>query len=343
LPSFLYPVPFNLRRRNHLVNRQKIDDDHERNRWIVMAEDFTLDQLRMFLAVVDEGSFSAAGRKLRRVQSAVSHAMANLENQLGVQLWDRATKVPTLTSQGKVMVASARRLCAEADELARVAHGLMGGLEGELSLALDALLPVRAVVDLTREFAASFPTVELRVHTETMSAVSALVREGICQIGVVGPAANTSGLTREHLLSVRLVTVVAPSHPLAPASKSRARGVKTAQLAQHVHIVLSERGDERTPDQAVLSPRTWRIADLATKKALLLAGLGWGNLPEHMVAADLSKGRLLRIRPAAWSDDEWNLSLGVVHRPELAQGPAARWVLERLPALCSQASGVSAR
>lgn len=304
--------------------------------------DFTLDQLRTLLAVVDEGSFSAAGRKLRRVQSAVSHAMANLESQLGVQLWDRSTKVPSLTAQGKVVLASARRLCAEADELARVAHGLVGGLEAELSLALDALLPVRALVNLTREFAQEFPTVELRVYTETLSAVSALVRAGTCQIGVVSPAANTSGLEREHLLSVRMVTVVAPSHPLAAAAKGRSRGIKTPQLAQHVHIVLSERGDERTPDQAVLSPRTWRIADLASKKALLLAGLGWGNLPEHMVDDDLAKGRLLRIRPAAWSDDEWKLSLAVVHRPELARGPAARWVLARLPALCSRAPGVQA-
>jgi DNA-binding transcriptional LysR family regulator len=62
-----------------------------------------------------------------------------------------------------------------------------------------------------------------------------------------------------------------------------------------------------------------------------------------MADDDLARGRLLRIRPAAWSDDEWNLSLGVVYRSELAPGPAARWVLERLPALCSQATGVQAR
>jgi DNA-binding transcriptional LysR family regulator len=301
--------------------------------------DFTLDQLRTFLAVVDEGSFSAAGRKLHRVQSAVSHAMANLEAQLGVQLWDRSTKVASLTAHGKVVLASARRLCSEANALARVAHGLVGGLEAELSLALDALLPVRALVDLTREFAEAFPTVELRVYTETLSAVAALVRAGTCQIGVVGQAASTTGLEREHLLSVHLVTVVAPSHPLAAAAK---RGIKTEQLAQHVHIVLSARGDERTPDQAVLSPHTWRIADLSTKKALLLAGLGWGNLPEHMVGEDLAEGRLVRIRPAAWGEDEWRLSLAVVYRPALSQGPAARWVLERLPALCTREVGVKA-
>lgn len=302
-----------------------------------MSEAITLDQLRTFVATVEQGSFSAAGRKLQRVQSAVSYAMANLETQLGVKLWDRSSKIPTLTPQGKVLLASARRICAEVDELKRVAHGLTEGLEAEVSLAVDALLPVRAVVDLCREFAQQFPAVELRLYTETLSAVAALVLSGTCQIGVVGPAVPVPGLTREHLVSVRMVPVVAAQHPLAAQA---ARRISTTTLAEHVHIVLSERGAGQTPDQAVLSPRVWRVADLSTKKALLLAGLGWGNLPEHMIERELVKKTLIRIRPAAWSDDEWSLSLGVVHRSELVRGPAARWLLNRLPILCSREPGV---
>jgi DNA-binding transcriptional LysR family regulator len=300
----------------------------------------TLDQLRTFIAVVEDGSFSAAGRRLQRVQSAVSHAMANLEQQLGVKLWDRATKIPTLTAQGKLLLTSARRICSEVDDLQQLAQGLSKGVEAELALALDALMPVRATVDLCREFAAKFPTVELRLYTETLSAVSALVLAGTCQIGVVGPAALAPGLERSHLVSVQMVPVVAAQHPLA-AVGARA-GISTRRLAEHVHIVLSERGDQGTPDQAVLSQRVWRVADLATKKALLLAGLGWGNLPAHMIDRELARKTLVRIRPAAWADDAWNLALSVVHRREQAQGPAARWLLGRLPALCSREPGVSA-
>lgn len=305
-----------------------------------MADAITLDQLRTFLAVVDEGSFSAAGRKLRRVQSAVSHAMANLEAQLGVRIWDRSTRIPTLTPEGKVLLASARRICADVDALQGLADGLVGGLEASVSLALDAILPVRAVVDMCREFALAFPTVELRLHTETLSAVSTLVLDGTCQIGVIGPAAHAQGLERQYFASVQLVPVVAKGHPLA----ARAGRISTHVLAEHVNIVLSERGGERqTPDQGVLSPRTWRVADLGTKQALLLGGLGWGNMPEHMVREDIARGRLVRIRPAAWSDDEWNLSLSLVHRPELSKGPATRWILQRLPELCVRETGVGSR
>ncbi|AUX26714.1 LysR family transcriptional regulator [Sorangium cellulosum] len=304
-----------------------------------MPDAITLDQLRTFIAVVDEGSFSAAGRRLRRVQSAVSHAMANLEAQLGVRIWDRSTKIPTLTPGGKVLLASARRICADVDALQGVAGGLVGGLEASVSLALDAILPVRAVVDMCREFAREFPTVELRLHTETLSSVSALVLDGTCQIGVIGPAAHAQGLEREHFASVQLIPVVAKEHPLA----ARAGRIPTQVLAEHVNVVLSERGSERqTPDQGVLSPRTWRVADLGTKHALLLGGLGWGNMPEHMVREDIARGRLVRIRPAAWRDDEWNLSLSVVHRPALSKGPATRWILRRLPELCVRETGLGA-
>ncbi|ATB37036.1 LysR family transcriptional regulator [Cystobacter fuscus] len=301
-----------------------------------MLDAVTLDQLRTFIAVVDEGSFSSAGRKLKRVQSAVSHAMANLETQLGVRVWDRSTKIPTLTEEGRVLLASARRICAEVDSLRRVAEALVSGLEPSVSLVVDAILPVRALVDLCKEFAVKFPTVQLRLYTDTLSGVSARVFDGSCQVGVVGPAASAQGLARQHLTSVRMIPVVAREHPLA-----KVQGRLTTQaLAEYVHIVLSERdGMGRTEDQAILSSNTWRVADLSTKHALLLAGLGWGNMPEHLVKDDLARGRLVRLETAAWGEDTWLLSLSVVHRPELAKGPATRWLLQRMAELCSRELG----
>ena len=101
-----------------------------------------------------------------------------------------------------------------------------------------------------------------------------------------------------------------------------------------LHIVLGERGGARTPDQGVLSTHTWRVSDLGTKHALLRAGLGWGNLPEHLVRGDLARRRLVAIRPAAWSEDEWRLSLALVHRTDVILGPAARWLVEQMGQLC---------
>jgi len=293
----------------------------------------TLDQLRTFVAVADEGSFSAAGRKLRRVQSAISHAMANLEGQLGVKLWDRSKKVPLLTPQGASILVAARRICTEMDALGEVAEGLAGGLEPAVAFAVDAVLPVRIVVDACREFRTRFPTVQLRLFTDTMSAVAELVVDGTCDLGVIGPAAQASGLEREHLMVVRMIPVAAKGHPLAAI----AGAISASMMAAHVNIVFSERATGRpTPDQGVLSANTWRVTDLAVKHALILGGLGWGNMPEHRVADDIRAGSLVRIRPAQWAEDEWQLSMSVVHRRDVPRGPAARWLVGRLRELCAR-------
>jgi DNA-binding transcriptional LysR family regulator len=269
-----------------------------------MADPFTLDQLRALLTVAEEGSFSAAARKLRRVQSAVSSAMSNLEAQLDVALWDRSAKVPRLTAQG----------------------------EASVSLCVDQLFPLAALVELCQDFAREFPTVDLRVDTQTLSAVSARVVDGRATLGVVSPMGLAPGLARHPLARIRMVAVVSPRHPLA-----RRRGrVPTAALRDAVQIVLSERDDAGVADQAVLSPRTWRIADLPTKHAMLVAGLGWGNLPEHAVRDDLARGRLVAIRPADWDADEHTLRLSAVHRADAPFGAAHRWALARLQQLCAR-------
>ncbi|HET7501297.1 MAG TPA: LysR family transcriptional regulator [Kofleriaceae bacterium] len=295
-----------------------------------MLETFTLDQLRALIAVIEEGSFSAAARKLHRVQSAISTSMANLETQLGVPLWDRTTKVARLTDQGQAVLAAARKVCTEVDALRKLTAGMVLGLEASVSFCVDMLFPLTALVDLCERFRAEFPSVDLRVDTQTMTGVSARVIEGSATIGVASPMGVAPGLERRVLTAIQMVPVVAPHHPLAAV-----RGpVSTARLRDSIQLVLSELHDEGHPDQAVLSARTWRVRDLHTKHALLRAGLGWGNLPEHLVREDLRARRLIKIRVEAWGEDEHTLYLSAVYRSDVTFGPAHRWLLTQLEHLC---------
>src|SRR5580692_3330537 len=82
------------------------DTIHRSGRY--MLDGVSLDQIRTFIAAVDEGSFSAAGRRLGRAQSVVSQTLANLEGQLGLQLFDRSGRIPVLTEQGRALLAVAR-------------------------------------------------------------------------------------------------------------------------------------------------------------------------------------------------------------------------------------------
>lgn len=294
-----------------------------------MLETFTLDQLRALISVIEEGSFSAAARKLHRVQSAISTAMANLESQLGVPLWDRSTKVARLTPQGQTILAAARKVCTEVDALRQLAAGMALGLEASVSLCVDILFPLTALVDLCKQFRDEFPSVDLRVDTQTMTGVSARVIDGSATIGVASPMGVAAGLERKVLTTIQMVPVVAPQHPLAALRKP----ISTAQLRDAIQLVLSELHGEGHPDQAVLSSRTWRVRDLHTKHALLRAGLGWGNLPEHLVRDDLRARRLVAIRVEAWGEDEHKLYLSAVYRADVTFGPAHRWLLAHLEQL----------
>jgi DNA-binding transcriptional LysR family regulator len=295
-----------------------------------MFETFTLDQLRALIAVIEEGSFSAAARKLHRVQSAISTSMANLETQLGVPLWDRSTKVARLTDQGQAVLAAARKVCTEVDSLRKLTAGMVLGLEASVSLCVDILFPLTALVDLCERFRAEFPSVDLRVDTQSMTGVSARVIDGSATIGVASPMGVATGLERKVLTTIHMVPVVAPQHPLAAL-----RGpIPTERLRDSIQLVLSELQGEGHPDQAVLSSRTWRVRDLHTKHGLLRAGLGWGNLPEHLVREDLRARRLVKIRVAAWGEDEHMLYLSAVYRSDVTFGPAHRWLLAQLERLC---------
>lgn len=295
-----------------------------------MLETFTLDQLRALIAVIEEGSFSAAARKLRRVQSAISTQMANLEAQLGVPLWDRSTKVPRLTSQGQAVLAAARRICTEVDALRKLTAGMVAGVEASVSLCVDILFPLAALVDLCERFRAEFPAVDLRVDTQSMTGVSARVLDGSATLGVASPLGVAANLERKVLTAIHMIPVAAASHPFAAIEGP----ISTTRLRDDIQLVLSELQGEGHPDQAVLSVRAWRVRDLHTKHALLRAGLGWGNLPEHLVRDDLRTGKLVRLRVEAWGDDEHTLYLAAVYRRDVTFGPAHRWLLAQLEGLC---------
>ena len=145
----------------------------------------TLDQLCVLVTVAEAGSFSAAARRLERAPSVVSYQIANLEAQLGVTLFDRETRrIPQLTPEGRIVLEEARALTDGLQRLRAKVKGLRQGLEGELHVVLDSLLPGTRVVDALTAFRAEFPTVRLHLHVETLGAVAHLVLSGIASIGV---------------------------------------------------------------------------------------------------------------------------------------------------------------
>jgi DNA-binding transcriptional LysR family regulator len=292
-----------------------------------MLDGVSLDQLRTFIAAADEGSFSAAGRRLRRAQSVVSQTLANLEGQLGVKLFDRSGHLPVLTDQGRALLADARAVAGDVDLLKARAKGLAGGLEPELSLAVDVMFPDATFTSAVAAFQKEFPATLLRFDMES-SAVIEPVLDGRCAIGIVGSwALAPPQLTHEPLLTIHAHTVVAAQHPLAIH-----RGkIPLTTLAQHIqitHIDLSDIAGGYEPRLKI--PRVWRLSHLGAKLAFLRAGFGFGGMPRHAIEADLASGALVEITTEDAPSGGRLIEMWAVYRTDSPPGPAGRWFIERL-------------
>lgn len=293
----------------------------------------TLDQLRLFKCVADHGSFSAAGRSLNKTQSAVSEGISKLEATLGVPLFERTGRGPKLTPAGKAILADGAQVLERIHQLQERATNISRGLETEVSVAFDALFPPGLMVEMCRAFRVQFPGVSLRLHSEVLSVISRLVIDGVCQVGVSGSTRIGSvDLNSRFLCEVGLVTVVSSDHPLAAV----AQPIPNAVALNHVQIILSERGAATAAEVGVVAKSTWRVADIATKLLLLRAGLGWGNLPLHLVRQDIETGVLRRVVLERWGPNPLLATMSTIARKDAPLGPAAQWLLECLEKLCSE-------
>src|SRR6201991_5189165 len=280
-----------------------------------MLDGVTLDQLRTFIAAAEQGSFSAAGRKLRRAQSVVSQTLANLEGQLGVSLFDRRTRSPRLTEDGRALLQDARAVANQMDGFKARAKTLREGLEPELSLSIDVMYPMSELIEAVAKFRDTFPHTPLRLFVEVLGAVVEPVLQGTCQIGIVGSLpVLPEAMHSEFLLDVPLVTVVAPTHPLASYKKGV---IPQSELQRHVQLVLTDRSTlSQGQSFGVLSKNVWRLADMGARHAFLRAGFGFGNMPRFMVEDDIASGKLRVIRIALPSNLKPLMPMRAVYRAD---------------------------
>lgn len=300
-----------------------------------MLDGVSLDQLRTFIAAVDEGSFSAAARKLNRVQSAISGWVGGLEAQIGVTLFDRTGRFPKLTPEGVLLLADARHIVSGVDTLKARAKLMASGLETELAVVIDVFFPTAIVASAAKAFANRFPLTPLRLFVEGLGAAYQPVLDGRCSLGILAtlPVAFPS-LISEPLGEVPLIAVAAAGHPLA----SFGRRIPKRELRKHVQLVLTDRSDLMVGrDYGVVSPSTWRLADLSTKYAFLKDGVGWGGMPLHLVDSDLVSGKLVVLDVDDMPRTGFMLIMSAYHQSSNPPGPAGRWFVDHLKTLWEQA------
>ena len=295
-----------------------------------MIGSLTLDQLRVLVTIADAGSFSAAGRKLGRAQSAISQAVATLESVQGVVLFDRSGFRPRLTEAGRMLVGQARAVEAGAPRLAARGPRPPAGRGPPRAGAIDPLVPTAALIDSLHALRRAFPSLPVSFSTEGLGGAERRLRRGDAALAfcTLLPSAPDD-VAALPLLGINLVAVASPDHPLAGLDRPATR----ADLEEHVQLVLSDPAAPDGPSYGVIGTRIWRFVELRLRLDFLLAGLGWCRMPEHVVAPYLADGRLVRV--AIESDPArlvGPLTIYAAHMRDRFLGRAGGWLLKDLQA-----------
>lgn len=287
-----------------------------------------LDQLRVLVAIADTGSFTAAARKLGRVQSAISQMVRALEDTQGVVLFDRSAHRPRLTALGQVLLDQARLVLVSAQRFESLAAASNSGLEAALLFAIDPLIPTEPLIASLHALHARYPDMPVTFYTEGLGGAARRLRDGSASLGLclLLPAVPDD-LMAYPLMDLALLPVVAPGHPLAQVD----RPVDADTLGQYVQLVLSDPVDQHGPQYGVVSARRWRFVDNGRRLDFLLAGMGWCKMPRHIVAPMLQDGRLVQLVTADQRIvPSTPLLAYAAHARGKPPGPAGTWLLEDL-------------
>ncbi len=298
-------------------------------------EAITLDQFAVFLAVVEEGSFAAAARKLGRAQSAVTYAVQKLEDQTGVPLFDRSSYRAGLTEEGRALLPRVRRIMDDLGEFRVQAQAVSKGIEAELVLLVETFLSLSMFAPALHRFHADFPMVQLRIIAVRPQDASRQLRDHQADLGLflLSPEPEPALVSRL-VTELDFVAVAAPGHPLAQLPPQFPRDA----MRDHLQIVVSNpKAASNARNFGVIGVNQWHVSEVRLRHDLIKEGIGWGSMPRPMVEKELAQGSLVELRPAEWGASNVMPSFKVVvaKLKENALGPAATFLMNALSAVPS--------
>ena len=294
---------------------------------------FAADQIPLFLAVLDAGSFSAAARKLGRVPSAVSMAIAQLEAELDLQLFDRRGREPVPTAAARALEPQARLLAEQLRQLNWQAQALHEGLEERLTLAIAPELLATHWTEPLHQLVQEFPALPIEVLAAPQADALELLHAGRAHLALVFERPAMDG--REDFQEMGRETLVAVMSPqFAPWQQALAQHgpkarLSVEQLAATRQVLVASRDPQQTDPRFVFARQLWRAASHQAALSLIGAGLVWGWLPKGLVEAHIAAGTLLEI-PVQNLSNGTTLFVDWVWSKERAQGLGAQRFVQLL-------------
>lgn len=279
---------------------------------------YSPESLRAFVEAAALGSFSAAARRLKKTQSTISTGIATLEADLGLTLFDRTSRYPQLTEEGRKVLGHVQEILAAAERLEHLSIRLGDAVEPRLTLVFSDIYQLNPDQHLLRRFEQRFPDIELEWLDAEGSDVLDVVQRGRAHLGLIPhqPDYPSELAVRALPLRAEMAVFVAADHPLTALAAP-----EESHQASHRQICLS--GDAARAGLA--RGRIWSASDYLMVLEMAEDGFGWAELPRALVAR-YGRGMLVELALPGWPR---LVSTDAVWRKDAQLGPAALWLLEQ--------------
>lgn len=248
----------------------------------------TLEQWRMFKAVVDAGGFNQAAVEVHKSQSSVHHAVQKLENAIGVRLFENIGRKVQLSPQGELMYRRATFLLDEAHKLEAVASSLQAGTETTLRIAVDIIFPSELLYNVLAKVSDDYPLLRIELEETVLSGANSLLSNGKVDMGI-SPFVLPNGFS-EDLCEIEFVAVAHANHPLHQLGRT----LTLEDLKGHRQIVVRDSSTERKADVGWLgAEQRWTVSHIRTSVDIIAQGLGFAWLPIAIIKDKLENGTLV--------------------------------------------------
>jgi len=281
---------------------------------------YSPESLEAFLYVVESGSFSAAARKLKKSQSTVSTAIANLETDLGVILFDRTNRHPVITPHGLRVLPYVKAIFAASERLDELAIRLTDNIEPHLSFVLSDLWQTNHHESILQQFSKRYPDIEFECIIAEDDDVIDSIQSGRAQVGVLGVQKNypTNISTARLQVGTEMAIFIHQGHPLAQQKEIDIDALQTVrQLVLKTYV---------RPDNVLSTGPVWSSPSLLMLLEMAEQGFGWGVLPRWLVL-QFGHQVLKELSLEGWPK---LFEVDVVWSNKTPPGPAGRWLIDQL-------------
>jgi len=253
----------------------------------------TNEQLKMFAAVVEHGSFRGAAKALSKTQSTISMAVKSLEDEFQMKLFDRDTYRPKLTPSGQAFYQHAIPTLEQFETLHNFGCQMAAGVESEFHIVINGISPLPELLGKIKTVMGTFPHTAFKVSTEILGGVLERLDEGDADIAIA-PAIGIENIHETVAIDrITFVNVCAPGYITHEVSGPIPQNI----IRQYTQIVIRDTAKKvpKTSFNVISGGRSWSVNDYATKKELTIAGLGWGLMPEHLIKSELENRSLMTL------------------------------------------------